>query len=87
MYLPSTRFKITVCFYGTLVLCLSLIDTAGYKVVLVLVLVFLLIMHHHSVSHVPNFCAKAQSLCPAFFWLDLFFFFNLPTCGGSFDSI
>lgn len=71
IYLPLIS-KLQSVSDGTLALCLSPTDTVGYKVVLVLVLVFLLIMHHHPVSHVPNFCAKVQSLCLAF--VRLFFF-------------
>lgn len=59
---------------GTPVLCLSLIDTAGYKVLVVLVLAVLLTMHRRPVSHLPNFCAKVQSLCLAFLCLGCCFF-------------
>lgn len=72
IYLPLIP-KLQSISDGTLVLCLSLIDTAGYKVLFVMVWVFLLIMHHHPVSHLPIFCAKVQSLCLVFVWL--FFFF------------
>lgn len=73
--------------HGTLILGFLLIDTAGYKVLFVLVLFFLLIMHRHSLAHLSNFCAKIQSLCLGFFGCFLFcFVLFLPTYEGSFKK-
>lgn len=59
MDLPSAHSKVTVCSDGIHVLCSSLElleDATGY------VWCFLLIMHHHPVSHLPHLCAKVYSL-------------------------
>lgn len=72
---------------GTLVLCLSLIETAGYKVLFCSGFGFL--AYNAPSPSVTSAKILCQSLCVwlLFGWAFFFFFFYLPACEGSFVSI